>query len=186
MKRRAMRAVAIILAGMGGAATASANPIPFPYWTEAAKVTLARAWVGEADWNRSDHIAIGWVLSKRWKIYNRVRDEQNRIRFEEFVRMYSAPLKGQRLRQRRIQALPWGDPVGRRMGPYRTPRNVRRWKTVRERVERWGAGRYTDPCPNALHWGGTMDKPYRNWQPVNCGTTDNIFYRIQRVRKSRS
>lgn len=184
--KQAFHTALAVLAGMGSAATASASPVPLDNWTQEAKLVLARAWVGEADWNAADHIAIGWVLAKRWKMYNRTREEPKRVRFTRFVGMYCSPLKGHSVRQRRIQALPWGDPVLRRVGPYRHQRNVKRWQIVRERVEQWGKGAFSDPCPNALHWGGTMDKPYRNWKPVQCGPTRNTFYRIQRIRTSRS
>lgn len=184
--KQALRTAVAVLAGIGSAASASASPIPASYWTDEAKLTLARAWVGEADWNAPDHVAIGWVLSKRWKIYNRTRPEAKRIRFEGFVGMYCSPLKGRNLRQRRIQALPWGDPIKRQLGPYRLRRNVRRWRVVRERVERWGRGELKDPCPKALHWGGTMDKPYQNWKPVRCGSTRNTFYRVQKFKAARS
>lgn len=149
------------------------RPIPKSSWSAEAKLTLARAWVGEADWNFSDHVAIGWVLAKRWRIYN--KNKAKRIGFGSFVRLYCSPLKGNSSRQRQIQALPWGDP---RRGPYRTKLNVRRWRELRKRVELWGQGLYQDPCPRALHWGGTMDKPFRNWRPVSCGDTNNTFYRI--------
>lgn len=168
---------------LGHAATSLADvspPIPSSSWDADARITLARAWVGEADWRPRDHIAIGWVLAKRWKIYNR-RPERS-ASFGEFIRLYCSPLKGHSRRQRLIQALPWGDPTSMAVGAYKHPKNVTRWRRVRERVERWGRGLFRDPCPKALHWGGTMDTPYRNWFPVRCGgPTANIFYRIQRA-----
>ncbi len=52
-------------------------------------------------------------------------------------------------------------------------------------VESWGAGRVRNPCPKALHWGGTMDKPSGNWFPVSCGRTRNIFYTVRAAEVSR-
>jgi hypothetical protein len=161
-------------------------PIPKSDWTPEARLTLARAWVGEADWSRQDHIAIGWVLAKRWKIYNRNRPEAKQVSFARFIRLYCSPFKGRSLRQRRVQALPWGDPVGKAVGPYRYAQNARRWARVRQRVDAWASGKFRDPCPTALHWGGTMDVPYSNWRPARCGATKNIFYTIGRRRYSRS
>ena len=175
-----------ILTNIPSHAFAYSPPIPKSHWTPEARLTLAQAWVGEADWSPQDHIAIGWVLSKRWKIYNKYQGASNPISFAAFIRMYCSPLKGRSLRQRRIQALPWGDPVGKAVGPYRRTRNIVRWKRVRQRVENWASGKFQDPCPRALHWGGTMDRPYANWRPTRCGTTRNIFYSIQSRRNRQS
>ena len=162
------------------------RPVPIEHWTPEAQLMLARAWVGEADWSEQDHIAIGWVLAKRWAYFNQSRSPENQLDFAAFTQAYSAALKGETgnktPRQKIIQQLPWGDPVS---GVYSTPMNVKRWKQVRERVKRWGEGEIDDPCRSAMHWGGTMDHPPANWEPVSCGDTWNIFYRVKVHRARR-
>jgi hypothetical protein len=136
--------------------------------TEQDKLVLAQALVGEADWSQVDHAAIAWVLQKRWQLYLRNNEP---VSFAQFVRMYCSPLKTRSPRAKAIQALPWG--------PARGPWGGKRWDRVRTWVERWADGRVTDPCPRAMHWGGTMDRPYGHWAPVSCGKTRNIFYTVR-------
>lgn len=147
-------------------------PIPEAHWDEPTKLTLARAMVGEADWHTPDHVAIAWVLQRRWKIHS---ENRKQIPFKRFIQMYSSPLKAKTDRAEWVQSLPWGPMPG----PYE-----QRWDRVRRTVRRWGAGRIQDPCPKALHWGGTMDRPSGHWYPVSCGRTRNIFYSVRPRERS--
>jgi len=163
-----MRLVALGLLLIASTALAR-PPIPWAEWDDDTKLTLAQAMVGEADWHQPDHIALAWVLAKRWDIHRRNRKP---VPFAEFIRMYSAPLKADTKRARWVKSLPWA--------PYPTTHYRKRWEQVRKTARQWGAGLFEDPCPQALHWGGTMDRPYGHWFPVNCGRTHNIFYGIRR------
>jgi hypothetical protein len=178
--------ISLLVASATGARSID-RPIPEQAWDEEAKLVLAQAWVGEADWSAQDHIAIGWVLAKRWRVYNSVHEFEEQVSFADFIRLYSAALKGEEgsrtKRQRFVQSLPWGDPTPDEHGIYASPRYTRLWQQVRQRIEAWGEGQFADPCRAAMHWGGTMDRPYRNWRPVTCGQTRNIFYSVPKYKR---
>jgi len=144
-------------------------PLPAEQLDDEAKLTLARAMVGEADWHEPDHRAIAWVLAKR---FNSIETRKpGKTTFSELVAKYASPLKTKTERTQFIQTLPWGDPTSDAYKPF-----AKHWAAVRELVERWAAGDIPDPCPRAKHWGGAMDRPKVKLQPVNCGLTRNIFY----------
>jgi len=130
--------------------------------------------MGESDRNRADDAPIAYVLSKRYSIYQRKGGKRS---FERFIRMYSAVWKDSNSRKETIRKLPWG-PIPRVKNPW----GGSRWNKVIDFVWRWGHGEVVDPCPQALHWGGTMDKPAGHWAPISCGRTANIFYRIKGFR----
>lgn len=139
-------------------------PLPEVEWDESTQLTLAQAMVGEADWHEPDHVAIAYVLARRWH-----RHQMNRepLSFQRYIQLYSASLRSVSERSSFIRSLPWGVLPG----PYE-----QRWNRVQKLVKAWGDGRIKDPCPNAMHWGGAMDRPSRNWSPTSCGLTRNIFY----------
>ena len=139
-------------------------PLPTDEWDETTQLTLARAMVGEADWHEPDHVAIAHVLARRWRIHQQNRED---ISFPRYIALYSASLRSDSERSNWIRSLPWG-PLP---GPYE-----QRWNRVQKLVSAWGQGLIKDPCPQALHWGGAMDRPARTWAPVSCGMTRNIFY----------
>lgn len=139
-------------------------PLPTDEWDETTQLTLARAMVGEADWHEPDHVAIAYVLARRWRIHQARRES---LTFQRYISLYSAPLRSISPRTKWIRSLPWG-PLD---GPYGD-----RWARVQKLVTAWGEGRVKDPCPNAVHWGGAMDRPSKRWHPVSCGLTRNIFY----------
>jgi hypothetical protein len=121
--------------------------------------------VGEADWHEPDHIAIAFVLAKRWPLY---RAHHQDATFDQYIALYSSPLRRDLgARSTWLRSLPWG-PIE---GPH-----SQRWDRVRALVERFSQGRLKDPCPGAMHWGGAMDRPGAGMKPVSCGYTRNIFY----------
>jgi len=142
-------------------------PLPAAQWTPSAKLALAQAIVGEATWRRADRAPISWVLAKRWRQAHRTHKWMT---FERMVRQYASPMKA---KQHWVRSLPWGPITAR----YRS-----QWAGVRDFVERWGIGGIPDPCPQAIHWGGDMDTPYRGMKremvPVNCGNAANTFYAL--------
>jgi len=140
------------------------SPLPVDEWDENTQLTLARAMVGEADWHEPDHVAIAYVLARRWRVHQMNREP---LTFQRYIELYSASLRSVSERSSFIRSLPWG-PLP---GPYE-----QRWNRVQQLVKAWGEGRVKDPCPNAVHWGGAMDRPSRNWHPISCGLTRNIFY----------
>lgn len=145
----------------------AAPPLAGEDWTPSARLQLARAVVGEADWNAEDHVAIAWVLSKRFKHYKQ-RHEQ--VSFERYIGLYAKALTPRPERRTlRILSYPWAPLLER-------SREAERWDEVRDRIESWGRGEIGDPCPRALHWGGRMDRPQAHWRPVVCGRTANIFW----------
>ncbi len=145
-------------------ALAHRRPIPEDALDEESKLTLARAMVGEADWHEPDHIAIAFVLARRWHAHQQNREP---LSFGRYIQLYSASLRSKGERSKWVQALPWG-PLP---GPFE-----QRWNRVMKLVQAWGEGRVKDPCPSARHWGGAMDRPSRSLHPVSCGLTRNIFY----------
>ena len=143
-----------------------------PSLDETAMHTLARTLVAEASFHTEDYAPIAWVLHKRWVVYCRNNEP---VPFARFVRMYSALWKPEHTRRKRtIRKLPWGAAIGEFGG--------KRWDRARQWVERWNEGGVGDPCPSAMQWGGTMDRPAGHWAPVSCGRTQNIFYTVSGSR----
>lgn len=149
---------------MAAPAFAYRRPLPDVEWDENMRITLARAMVGEADWHEPDHIAIAYVLARRWRIHNQNREP---VTFERYIELYSASLRSDSERSSWIRNLPWGPMPG----AYE-----QRWNRVQKLVSAFSEGKVKDPCPLAMHWGGTMDRPAQSWHPVSCGLTRNIFY----------
>ena len=155
--------IALLSSSLGSPVHAEARPVPAGEWDEATRLTLAQVMVGEADWHEPDHIAIAWVLRKRWQ---RAR-QRSGVSFQSFMQRYSSTMKVDTERARWVRALPWGELEG----PHK-----QRWSKVMALANAWGAGKVSDPCPDAEHWGGTMDRPGKTWEPISCGMTKNIFY----------
>jgi hypothetical protein len=139
-------------------------PLPNTEWDDESRLTLARAMVGEADWHEPDHVAIAFVLARRWRIHQQNREP---ISFARYIELYSKSLSSESERSSWIRSLPWGPMPG----PYE-----QRWNRVQKLVRAFAEGMVKDPCPLAMHWGGTMDRPAMSWHPVSCGLTRNIFY----------
>jgi hypothetical protein len=167
MKRTSLIAISFGALLLSATAQAYTRPLlaPSGQLDEATKLTLARAMVGEADWHEPDHIAIAFVLAKRWPLY---RNHHQEATFQQYIELYSSPLRRDLgARSAWLRSLTWG-PIE---GPH-----SQRWDRVRALVERFSEGRLKDPCPGAMHWGGAMDRPGAGMKPVSCGYTRNIFY----------
>ncbi len=96
-------------------------------------------------------------------------------RFERMLRDYSA-LNAPTSRARAIANYPWADVDGQ--GPAWNAR----WAELRGFVVRVMHGDVPDPCPNAVHWGGTMDIPHGRMVPARCSArTANTFYALRRT-----
>ena len=145
-------------------AAAERRPVPAAEWNEETQLTLAQVMVGEADWHEPDHIAIAFVLARRWQQYQQAHESSS---FQHYMQLYSSTMKVESERTRWVRALVWGDGAGL---------HGKRWARVQQLVKAWGLGKVKDPCPTAEHWGGAMDRPGKKWEPVSCGLTKNIFY----------
>jgi hypothetical protein len=132
--------------------------------------------VSEADWSTRDHIAIAWVLKRRWE--SRVEKDPEWT-FLDQVKRYCAGMRGKVRASRHVwvRALnpegiePEGWPSNAKWGNYKPA-----WEKVLRLSNAWIKGNVKDPCPSASHWGGAMDPPGKSWKAVNCGPTQNIFY----------
>jgi hypothetical protein len=145
-------------------ALAERRPLPDSEWDEATRLTLAQVMVGEADWHEPDHVAIAFVLARRWQQFAQARGP---ISFQRYIQLYSSTMKVSTPRAKWVRALPWGELHGQ---------HAKEWAHVQKLVTLWGQGKVKDPCPRAEHWGGAMDRPGRSWEPTTCGMTKNIFY----------
>lgn len=159
-------APAIVSVGLLSApAFAHRRPVPDAEWDEATRLTLAQVMVGEADWHEPDHVAIAFVLARRWQQFQHAKGP---VSFQRYMQLYSSTMKVDTPRARWVRSLPWGK--------LDDGRYSKRWQRVRELVDAWGAGKVSDPCPQAEHWGGAMDRPGKSWSAISCGLTKNIFY----------
>lgn len=161
----------------------SMRPVPKEQWTPQARLWLARAMVAEAGFlNRTDHVALAWVLAKRWKRLRERRDPS--LPFVKVVRAYCAGLGDTAARSRRqqwVRELPGDAQTRPKSWPskYSWKRHRKLWRRVLERADAWARGELADPCPQAVHWGGTMDKPRGRMRAV-CARlpTANDLYSV--------
>lgn len=144
-------------------ATAEAAPAHDP----SSLHVLARTLVAEADWHGADYAPIAYVLERRHRLWTRAGNTGD---LGHFAQMYSALWRADSYRASTIRLLPWSAWAG--------PWGGARWDRVRAWVHSWARGEVRDPCPKAMHWGGTMDTPRLGWFPVDCGRTRNIFYTV--------
>jgi hypothetical protein len=158
-------AVFVAAGAVAAPSLASRPPLPTEQWDQTSQLTLARAMVGEADWHEPDHVAIAFVLARRW--HKQFQNRSEPMTFPELIQRYSASLRNTTPRGTWIRNLVWA-PLP---GPYQG-----RWDRVRKLVDAWGQGLVKDPCPTAMHWGGAMDRPSNQYHAVSCGLTRNIFY----------
>src|SRR3954468_19184117 len=80
--------------------------IPESEWNDETRLQLARAMVGEADWHEPDHVAIAFVLAKRWPLY---RAHHQDASFQQYIALYSAPLRRDLgARSAWLRSLTWG------------------------------------------------------------------------------
>lgn len=85
---RAFVAISLVL-WLRGPASAQARPLPESEWNQATQLTLAQIMVGEADWHEPDHVAIAYVLARRWQQYR----QRHPISFRRYIRLYSSTMK---------------------------------------------------------------------------------------------
>ena len=150
-------------------------------WQEQTKVWIARALVSEAGWEEiNDHIAIAYVLFRRWRIALR---SYPRFSMISVIKKYCAGFGATAAtpRQRWVRNLridgkrPRNWPSDIRWQDYRE-----RWLKVLDTVEAWRKGGYSDPCRGlARYWGGPMDRPSQRMIRMDCGPTKNHFYTVR-------
>jgi hypothetical protein len=118
----------------------------------------------EASWRESDCTALLWVARKRARRAGHS--------WFNVLRRYSA-IRAHTARAQDVREYPWGDVPGK-------PDSFnRRWERLRNLVVEFNEGKHADPCPRAVHWGGSMDHPHGRMIPARCAVlTANTFYAL--------
>jgi hypothetical protein len=193
MRRLLAASLAVLLGASPALAWAKPNPpLPPEQWTAEAQLWLARAAVAEAGWEATlDHELIAFALRNQW----RSRVQRNpELTFVSVVRSYCAGLGEEDAatpRQVWVRALP---PVGDDSEPagwpgrYAWRPHLKLWRSVQDRILRWGAGGVRDKSAGRVwHWGSPSpelpDIRYAakavsegRWVLLNVGDTENSFY----------
>jgi hypothetical protein len=126
----------------------------------------ARACYLEATWRESDCVALLYVTRKRAR-----RAERPWL---DMLHDYSA-IDAKTPRAEETRAFPWGDI------PNKSARFNRRWQRLRNLVVEFAQGRHPNPCPHAVHWGGTMDHAKGRMVRARCAVpTVNTFYVLKK------
>ena len=124
----------------------------------------ARTCYLEASFNPTDCVALLWVARKKAARVDKP--------WVEVLRQYSS-IRTKTPRAQEVSAFPWGDVPGK------TESFNRRWQDLRDLVVEFTEGAHEDPCPNAEHWGGSMDHPQGRMIRARCAaSTANTFYAI--------
>ena len=138
---------------------------------------MARCMVAEAGWTAvTDHLAIGYVLVRRWEWTRR------RMALSEMVRRYCYGFKEPvapttRLAWVRSLNEEGTEPAGwpSREGSWKYIRKF--WFEILQRARAIITYQLADPCHGmALHWGA----PFKGTLPdyISCGKTLNHFYAV--------
>lgn len=187
---RTLIAATLILIAVSTVEASRPSPLPSEQWNPATHVWLARGMVAEAGWlAEKDHIAIAFVLSRRWK--TRIKKYPT-IRFIDVIRAYCAGLEpalhSPTLRQRWLRSLSF-DISEPNSWPRKASwkKHLPLWRKALQRSHDWYHGKYRDPCRGrAWHWGGYIDPPKEGMIPVECGETRNTFYGLKQTRQGGS
>jgi hypothetical protein len=159
--------IALVVAACLGSVGAGAMLPTYAHASELDAPSLlwaARTCYLEASFNSSDCVALLWVARKK--------AERVQKPWVEVLRQYSS-IRTKTPRAQEVSAFPWGDVPGK------TESFNRRWQDLRDLVVQFTEGAHEDPCPNAEHWGGSMDHPQGRMIRARCAvTTANTFYAI--------
>ena len=156
----------------GGEPSPARSPAQYGAVAGPVPLQLARACWLEAGWSLSDCAAITYVL--------RARAERARWPLLRMVNAYSA-LDGSSPRAELARSLPDGAATAF------SSRENERWTAVRLVAREALAGRMSNPCPRARHWGGATLAPDAaraaralsagRWRAARCRQqTSNVFY----------
>ena len=133
--------------------------------------------VAESGGHTSDVIAIAHVLAKRARQAGVTAAEMAR----RYCRIHRDAARGiERVRPHRrwILELTWHprqpQPASWPGGRWEQTRDA--WRKVQLLVVLVATGELDDPCPDAFHWGGSMDGRPTRTAPVSCGATRNLFW----------
>lgn len=133
----------------------------------AEALVVAQVCFLEAGWREADCRAMASVARKRAAIDGR--------HWLVMLRDYSALDVKWKARPRAVRQFVWGDVAGH------SQRWNDRWARLRALALRIVQRDYDDPCPSAMHWGGTMDPPRRGMIRARCARpTANTFYAVSR------
>jgi hypothetical protein len=143
----------------------------------AALLPIAQCVVAESGGHTSDVIAITHVLAKRARQAGISAAEMAR----RYCRIHRDAARGiERVRPHRrwILELTWhphqAQPASWPGGQWSQMRDA--WRKVQLLVVLVATGELDDPCPDAFHWGGSMDGRPKRTGPVSCGATRNLFW----------
>ncbi len=160
--------------------------IPDDQWNAETKLWLARSLLGEVGWRvTKEHAAVAWVYTVRAK-------ESKQYDFLGMVKRYSAAVRSPGRNRN-----PWlfelgldgSRPDSWPYGPTWKGRYQSAWLRLLRLTEYWRAGKISNPCPGANHFGGPMDRhraENRRWYRVKCKVrTRNSFYDSRRIQPGR-
>lgn len=140
-------------------------------------IEVARVCYLEATFRESDCVAMWHVARKRAALARQLplgADVDAEVIVATLDR-YSA-IGASNERARTVRVFPDADVDG--MGAVWNMR----WARLRELAREVVAGEHADPCPAAIHWGGTIDPPRGSMVPARCmGDTANVFYAVRHV-----
>jgi hypothetical protein len=190
--------ILILIAVLSVSATAHASKLPLPeeQWTPEAHLWLSRAVVAEAGWlAERDHGLIAWALSYRWE---QMVQRYPHMRFVDVVRGYCAGLSAKDAATKRqlwVRDLPIAMDDTKPQGWPRKAswkKHLGYWRTVQQRMLRWGAGKIRDVSHGRVrHWGSADERlpdihrarrmiEGGKWEVLDVGETENQFYGIAR------
>ena len=167
------------------------RPVPDNQWNDTSKLWLARSMIGEVGWRRpAEQSAVAWIYAVR-------APESSTYDFLGMVKRYSAAVRTPGKRRN-----PWLFELGFNRtrpkawptGPLWTGLHDDAWIEALELADRWQNGEVPNPCPQANHFGGYVDRhraEAARWTRVKCRPPEgskrfrNIFYDSTRLRPKR-
>ena len=117
---------------------------------------VARACWIEAEFRANDCIATTWIAKKRAPIL--------KVSWPQAMKMYSAIMK-KNPRAAKARTFPWGNVSGM------TVSFNEKWHALLELVKQIANNEHADPCPDAKHWGGTIDPQKSFMYKAQCKTS---------------
>lgn len=137
---------------------------------------LARSCVGEAGWNSVESgecAAIAWVYHKRSYMYPRRDYRRAMVDYSAAIRIGRPWIRALNRKGDRPPMLEtnihWGA-------------HVKKWQATLDFADTFFKGRIPDPVPEALHYGGRMDRGRldpRRWIVMDTPDFRNEFYALK-------
>jgi|TARA_Y100000310_G_C20284851_1_gene624370 hypothetical protein len=163
MIRHLLAITTIVIVLLAYMAHANANDRPVSHIDQTTAVLLARSCVGESGWNSyatGECAAILWVYARRAKIVG--------TSLRAMAKRYSSALKRHNKHMRpwlfELEASAKRPKSWPRGLWWVTPENTKEpskrdhWKSILALVESWSLGKVANPIPEAIHYGGVVDR----------------------------